>query len=424
MLRTIDKIRNLRERAENNHESGAAMIFAIILLMLMLFVSLLIATTATVQAGVARDQRLRESYNFAANNGVEWMLMQANQNPAALETYRGVGNAYTYTPYSGEYDLDNIRWRVYTEQVATSGGGLSYYVYSTGYDTVLGVNKGSTLRATFESYPISTAAYNVSGTPTYYLKAENTWGNGILGLSSIQINAGSKLYSYESGIQGNTPTGTSNQASVATTNTAVTLGDASTAVKSVITSIPSSANGCKPTSNCAAVSTSFRGAELRLNTVTDLVNTKCPNASYPVWVASNNGGLLNLGATQRCWGGLVFDVPTTLSGMYTDTNPLALYVKGGVTVNSNVNINGSPIELQIFSRAGNLNINNVKANLLYASNDASCTVTGNSAVFFGATSCASISVAGNAKYYYDISSKSAAPDTSRRVWLKVFIEQL
>lgn len=428
MLKITDKLYELKYKSERDSESGAAMIFAVILLMLMLFISVFIATTATTQAGNARQQQLRESAIAAANNGIEWMLQEANKSTDSLETYRGIGKAYTSPTTSTEkYSVNGTRWRVFTEQVVTSGGALSYYIYSTGFNEKTGVDEGTTLRATFESYDVDSAAYTSGGTPVYYLNAQNTWGSGVLGEDKAAISSGAKLYSYESGRNGFVPSGTDTFASGISTNGAVTLGDNQSGLKSIVSSVPTANTGCKPgTPACDGVTTTYRGSELSLNRVDQIVNQKCTKSSYPIWVASENNGLLDL-TTDRCLGGMVFDRSTTMSGAITANAPLQLFVKGPVTVNSGVkvNYNGSPLELQVFSTGGNLTLNSSpQTNLLYASAGATCTITGSS-VFLGSTSCAQVNISGTSKYYYDISARTAVEvNTTTKVWLKIFVEQV
>lgn len=423
-ITTIDKLKTLKYKAEVEKETGAAMIFAILLLMLMLFVSVMLATTATTQAGVAREQTLRESYLAAANDGIDYLLATANRDANVMENYRGASKALTSSVRNGQYSVNGIQYKVWTEQVATTGSTLSYYVYSTGYNSTVGINKGVTLRATFESTTVDSATYVSGDTLEYRVNPDNTWGLGILGTSGASWSGTSKLYTYESGRQGFIPTGTSTSGSSISTNGLVTLGTTSTGVKSVVSNVPSSTTGCTPTANCGGVNLQYRGNVLSLANVATDVNTACPLATYPAWRSSTSGSVMNFPATNRCYGSIIIDSPTTVSGAFTENSPLKLYVKGSVSITGSgtLNATGSPLKLQVFSTGGNFDMSAGKANMLYASSNATCSVNGTS-VYFGGLSCATVNASGSALVYYDSSAKGIKT-TGATIWNKVYIEEV
>lgn len=422
-LNTIDKLSRLKYKAEKEKETGAAMIFAILLLMMMVFITVIVASTATTQAGVAKEQNLRESYLAAANDGIDYLLALSNRDTTALETRRGISSALVSPAKNGQYSVDGIAYRVYTEQVATTGGELSYYVYSTGYSTTLGVNKGITLRATLSGTKVDSATYVTGNTLEYVVSADNTWGLGVLAAGSAQFSGTSKLYTYESGRQGYVPTGNATYNSAISTNGMVTLA-ANTGVTSVISNVPAADAGCTPAANCAGTSVQYRGNVLSLEGVADKVAEECPLASYPIWRSSTSGSLMNFAATNRCFGGIVIDSPTTVAGSFTETMPLKLYVKGNVTISGSGSLNatGSPLKVQMFSTGGSFTQSAGKANMLYASNNGACTLSGSS-VYFGGLSCASVAASGSAVMYYDVSAKSVKTEGAT-IWSKVYIEEV
>lgn len=431
MLNKIINRLHSRKTSLAEKESGAALIFAILLLMLMLGVSIFVATTATTQSGAAKEQQLRETYIAAANDGIDYVIGKANTSTTFLESIRGEAKAYTSTAIAGEYATEDVKWRVYSQQVASTGNDLAYYIYATGYNA-MGISKGITLRATIESTKASSGTYlTESGNTTisYGVSKDDAWGYGILGTEGITFSGTAKLYSYESGSKGYNPTGTSSAGVAASTNKSVTLANTTSGLKTVVTGLPGVNQGCTPVSNCAGVETSYRNTNIDIEKIATAVNAECPNTTYPIWRASENGGNMNYAsAEEQCWGGMIFDQNTTIAAQHTPRVPLKMYVKGNVEVKSGVTVNGSgsPVRLHILSTGATLTMNGTKANFLYAAaqtGGGATTCNINSGIYFGGLACDRINLTGASKLYYDLTAKSVST-TDGSIWSKLFVEEL
>jgi hypothetical protein len=434
MLKMMDKLKNYRNGEDR--ESGAAMIFAILLLMLLLLVSVIVATTATTQSQSSRVNSLREANLSAANNGIENALFNANNSTDTkwLESKRTIANATTGTPPVGAYNVEGLKWRVYTERVVTSGNTVAYYVYSTGYISSLGPDEGVTLRSIFQGSKVNSGKYvsqaDGAVNVAYTLSADSSWAYGILGTTGVNFSGTTKLYSFDSAKSGSVPTGTATNGTVASTNTAVAIANTQHGISNIISSYPGVNTGCVPSNVCntAPVTQSYRNSEVSLAGVTENVKSICTGTGYPIWKASENSGVLNL-PTNTCLGGLDFDINTTVPASFSAGSPLRLNVLGNVTVKPGVSVNstGAPTKLVIRSVGGNLTVGSLttanRTQFLYTSENATCNVTG-PGIFFGGMACATVNVYDSAKVYMDLAARSLESITTRHIWVNTYVEEL
>lgn len=427
------KFREILNNRKN--EDGVSLIFALLVLVMLLLVTVIVATTATTSAVTANQLTSGTVLRSAATNGLQNALLVANnsQTSSILETKRGVGGAVygtvTNDSNSGRRDGE-IKWRWYTEQVVFPGQIVGYYVYSTGYSSVTGIDKGVTLRAQF----VPTAATSGDWNPTtkavsYKLSPEASYQWGITGTISVSLEDSSKVYGFDS-YYGSTPGGANSTGTAIATNNTVTIGSGTGIQSSSFTSPSATGNDCTGT-GCAGVGVVYREFDVNLQSVADKMTTMCGSNNPPIWRASEHGGVLDLPA-NTCVGGLIFDVDTTVPANYTPNSPLAVYSVGDVTVNKGINVNtsNSPGSLKVYSNSGALSVGvSGSGSILSRTNMYMATVTGlceiaANSTYFGATACGRVIVRSNAVYYLDAASRSGSALTQRNVWTQTYVEEL
>lgn len=422
-----------------NQESGAAIIVAILILMVLLLVVVIVSTTGFTAATSARDLNSREIYKNAAEAALANALLTANNStdPDALELRRGLNNAFYGTMTNDTSTRGGeIRWRWYTEQVVLPGQRIGYYIYATGYSTDQGVAGGVTLRGQFTPVNVASGTI-VNGVAQYKLSPTSPYQWGLTGVNSISTQAGAKIYSSDS-YYGAVASGTGTTGTIASTNNSMTLTDDTGLIQK---SFSNPANVCSG-GGCEFSGTTYREFNLDPSLSGALVEENCPAGPYPVWRASDNGGVLNL-QTDSCVNQLIFDVNTIVPANFTINNPLKIYSDAGVIVFKGVTVNStrSPATLQVFSQLGNLSVgdpantfvnSDTYAGIYFVTsriNDGdleggSCSVFPDSTVF-GALNCYNVTLQTDSIFYLDLASLSLNVDaTSRNIWIQQFVEEI
>lgn len=418
------------KRRAGKNESGAAMIFALLILMVLAFLSVTMTLQATTQAQSQREITLREAYVASAYSAMETAVFNANNSSNAnwLESRRGILNAQNGTPPTNTSSVSDLRWRIYTERVVTSGNQVAYYVYATGYVSSIGVDQGITLRGIINGTDVTEGVYNSEGGIQYRLSVEGSWAHGLTGVNELTFLGTSKLYSFDSALSGSTPSGTSSRDVNFYSKGKINITNVNHGLKTGTVTAYGTNNRCLPENICEQAAIIFRelGFDVDLTEVTDNVNTACPNVSYPVWTASQNDGVLDLPA-NACVGGLVFDVNTTVPASNTKTNPLRINVKGGnVVINPGIKVNTSnvPTALIIRSTGNTFTADNTsKSNLFITAPNATCSTKG-SAMLFGGISCQRVSLEGSSTVYLDLSIRSNVFGSDRKIWNISYVEEL
>lgn len=431
LIKTIQKIKTRKQLHHQNGERGAAMIFALLLLLIMIMLSITLTATATTSANSAREISLREGYLAAAQYGLENALFNTNNSSASnwLELRRTSPASGVLPSSSDLSNIKDLRFQVRTERVVSTGNRISYYVYSTGYVTSLGASEGITLRAIFEGTQANSGTYSPSGEIFYSLSPETSWIYGATGLNDVQLRGNGKIYTSNSLVSGNIPSGTNSVSASVYSNNSVTIQTANHGVKSIVTAgvDPSFGSGCLPAATCtsAGMITQNLNYEIGLDAVTDNVNSVCPNSSYPVWVASANSGILNL-PNNSCVGGLVFDVNTTVPASHSKNSPLNINIKAGnIQVNNNIRVNqtNSPTALILKSSGGTVTAaSGSQPNMFVSAPNGNCTINSNR--YFGGLACNNLTVENGAIVYLDEAIKDTSDTTSRRVWSITYIEEV
>ena len=437
---------------KENQESGAAMIFAVILLIMLVSVSLFVASAATSQANVSKTQSVRTALMTGSDNGIEWALSAINSNKplnGVLPAINGMTatNPYVSTSAGAPVTINGVKqivWKVWTEKVVTGNNELSYYIYSKAYSLELGESRSITQRAIVESTAITktetTTGADGKISMTYRLDSIGALSQGIFTNNRMNVNGNSKVYAYNSLREGSYPTGT-NKSTVAT-NGFVQIAAADMGIERIIGGLETASSGCFPANICSAAgapAVSYRDANLGFQTI-PFKNDYCPEDTYPNWQASANSGTLldNKDGTSdgiMCVGSLILDTNTIVSGAYTTTKPLTIIVHGSVSVSNGAKVNWgfSPQRLKVIGVGGSLDIpraGNPSVSMLYASEGANCTIGANNgagtATYFGALACGNITLETGNKIFVDTATYAIAndPAAGTKIWFKVYQEEL
>lgn len=446
----ITKLRTKIAGTNQNREGGAALIFAVLLVMVLLLIMVLVTSTAVTAAKTATTLSTADIYKNAAEAGVANALLEANNAVSAagtnpLEKRRGIANATSgIMPDTTSTSGTDIHWRWYTQQVVFPGEKVGYYVYSTGYSVQKGIDEGISLRAQFVPTNVQEGYYDSSDNRISY---RAPWASpfqwGLTGFSSVSLSSTSKIYSADSKY-GNAASGTNTVGTVAATNGTMNIATTTATLREKsFAGLPTSGASCNGT-GCNSSGTTYRDYKMSGDSTNARVAALCPStSSYPVWVASSNNGVMNLGANS-CVGGLIFDVPTTVPANWSDANALAIYNTGNTTVYSGVQLNktNSPNAFKIYSLTGNLSVGNsansystavTNVSLSYYSGVGTCTIY-NATVYFGALACANSSLLDGSTFYLDMASINSGVNIhgtgtgystgSRNIWKQEYIEQL
>jgi hypothetical protein len=347
--------------ALRKEESGSALIFAIVLtIVTMSIVSLVVAIAVTSLTKTADITKLTY-FEMGAQSAISNAMTTVNSpnGTAFLRNHIGVSKSITGT-VPAAYSDQGIKWRWYAERINNSSATNSFYIYATGYRTSPTEGLARTFRVTIDSLADTEADY-VGGSIRYSpgINAVSQWG--IMGISQATLNNGVKVRSYVSDdtLTPETDTGkVTNQAYVAS-NGNITMGGSSVLVTGLNVLAYKETNPTRCVGNttvCNATAKNNIPYTMSGEKVRAAVGDKCPAAadSYPTWVASENSGTLGLGSTNGCYNSMIFDINTKIATTYTDSNPLNIYVKGNITVNSGVVVNTgtNPLALRLFSQGG------------------------------------------------------------------------
>lgn len=433
-------------------ESGAAMIFAVILLIMLVSVSIFVASAALTQANVTKTQSIRAALITGSNNGIEWALSTINSSAPLNGVTPAIDGMTRDNPYLSSNFGDpveisgvkNVVWKVWAEKVVTANNELSYYIYSKAYSVTLGESRSLTQRAIVESTTITGSnsdTKDANGNPiiTYQLNGISALSQGIFTNQQMTVNGNAKVYAYNSLREGSTPSGT--KKSTVATNGFVQIAAPDLGVERIIAGLETANTGCFPTTICnqtGAPAVSYRDTNLGFSTL-KTVEDLCGSATTQDWKATANGGVLAMGDGDtnrvKCVNNLIFDANTTVSGMFTSSTPLTVIVKGNVTVTNGAKVNWgfSPQRLRIIGVGGTFDVakaSNPSLSFLYASEGANCRIgtgtTTGTATFFGALACGNITLEPGNKIFIDTATYALAndPGTGTKVWFKVYQEEL
>lgn len=359
-------IRYLGKNLRQHREDGSAMIIALLLMLMLL--SLVATMTTMAMTGLAKGRATQDytALSNAADSAVNNALALSN-NPGVAQSisahvgpanavYGSVDAGVTNPGGDGKY-----LWRWYVQAVPTKFAGLSYDLYATGYKNDPNEATARKLRVRLESLAAYSASYGPLGS-SYEATSDGMFAWGALGTNSVELKGSASIYSFDS------------RAILMPSSTANNTNNGRMATNGKITYTPTSkwnqmaflltgeANPVDSTrcigDRCDAAHQNKYSYGIDLKHIQTDSQTRCPNATYPDWVASTKGNIVNPLSQGQCFGNIIFDQNTTLSGNYSSGNPAVMYAKGNVTVKAGVDVNiatvsgRGPLSLRIYSRSG------------------------------------------------------------------------
>jgi hypothetical protein len=335
-------IAHMRRNLDENKERGVTLAFAILILFLVISVGAAIVSLALTATVGSRNLNYTMAYQAASDSALANAVLVANSpdgGKASLEAHNGSTQAVSgaLNQASSSYP---VKWRWYTAPVASSSAAQrAYYVYADAYTRNPNQPDARHVRVILQ--PLAAAKATAAGSKiTYVSDPSAVYAFGPYGINSVNLLSGTKIGSYDSLVirapansDGNTSVGSNGTLNLDTgsgLNQFFASGDAAQCL----------GNGC------AGITTTTNDYKVSLDGITTLVATACPNdpTTYPSWSASSGTQLVNGG----CYNTLNFDANTPI-GL-----PTKVYVKGNITVSSGaqVNYNGLPTSLQIYSQVG------------------------------------------------------------------------
>lgn len=338
------------------------------LLMMLMLLSIVATMTTVAMTGLAKGRATQDftALSNAADSAVNNAIALSN-NPGAAQSisthigpskavYGAVDADVTNPGGDGKY-----LWRWYVQPVPTRFAGLTYDLYATGYKNDPNEASARNIRVRLESLAAYSASYGPLGT-SYEATQEGMFAWGALGLQSVELKGTASIYSFDSRailIPSSTSDNTHNGRFA--TNGKLTYSAAS-AWDQMAFLLAGEKNPVDSTrcigDRCDDDHENKFSYGIDLSHIQTVSQSKCPNSTYPDWVASQQGNMVNPISQGQCFGNIIFDQDTTLSGNYSSGNPAVMYAKGNVTVKGGVDVNVAdvsgkgPLSLRIYSQSG------------------------------------------------------------------------
>lgn len=440
---------------QQKDETGSAMVSALLVMMLMLFIVGTMTTFAIT--GITKGSDIKEinQSQLSADSAVSNAIYIAN-NPAAgqsLEAHVGVDNSVygVIDPTVANAGKDGqYKWRWYAEKVPTTFAGLAYDIYATGYKSSLTDDSARTFRVRLHSVQTRGASYEPTG-PSYNPTPSSVFSWGALGTNGVTLNDTSRLYSYNSQMV-STPTLSDNlNHGRAGSNRAITYGTGS--VFNNLSYLANNKNNPVDSTRCSgtrcnnAYMTKYNYG-LYLSSLNSYIDEKCPNSSYPDWIASQKGGAYSPTDSTKCWGNVVFDINTSVPYQFSSGNPAYLYAKGNVTVKPGVQVNAAtstdsgPLKLRIYSRGGTTgvfeagsSVNPTKFVGLFMGSAMKCEVgkdttakgTDATTIIYGALACDTVNMNAGSTLWWDEQTSQITGDSDAQtkfIWSTVSYDEV
>lgn len=422
----------LNRRLRESREEGSGMIFALVVLMVALMLTMLFGAFALTNLQTTKNASSLSTFTQGIDSALSNALSVANSNPSTdlLASHIGVSNAVTgsLTATRSSY---GSKWRWYTERVAVEGQPVSYYIYATAYSNTPSEDGAKTQRALLVPKIVSAANITTGGAIEYTSADTGSFQWGFFGYNQLKI-PGTVTGTYDSSRIPTFPatldkTGT--QVASAGTITLTNTQGVSTFNKFG----PGGTSRCVGDATCTALETISQPYVANLGGVTVRVNLECPNtaSSYPDYRASTSPYIV-----PGCYNNVYFDADEELPAFASTNSPAKMYVKGNIIVSPNVRINndGKAPALQIYSQAGTTaefqagTTGITFFNGMIAGNALTCSGTGTGTVLniriYGALACNKIIFDSNAVLAQDKESFSITSSTDRNIWSYVKYENL
>lgn len=327
-------------------ESGIGMIVALMLLLIVIGLGtfMLYMSVKSLEKGTS-VQNFSAAGN-ASDAGIANMMAVANSaanvDGSALARHIGVENAVRGTHQANESSAEGdglYSWMWYTEPRTDMVEGTAYNVYVSGYRKEPNEPEARTVRVLLTSTTVEGVFYDENRVANYDLPIGGLSTYGAFGNTDVRLDAGSSVKTYNSKTAVGRPVAGEGIAAVASNNTINVDGSAtiaSLAFHGRTGSEPLETMCIGPSCTTSPVSTIRHKLSMR-----DLTNkglASCPQATYPDWIASQNGGLISTSAGPQCYNNIIFDQDTRLAGDVSTGNPAVLFAKGNISVEPGVQV--------------------------------------------------------------------------------------
>lgn len=407
------------------NEEGNGLIFALLVLFVCISIAAIVAALALTNSASSKNLNGSLAYQAATDTALAHALQVANA-PApnggydVLYNHQGAAKAVTGTA-PGASSSYPVKWRWYSLRVASEGGAAnSWYIYADAYKSSPSEVSSRHVRELLDPLTSKSATVEtVAGQQriAYQANFGSAFQYGLSGVNGATIN-NAQLYSYDS-TASLTPSSSTGAAELAT-NQVLTLGDNTSlnAFRQFNGATCTPAANCPPTKRIAVRQERFN---YNLNGVTLAIAAACPQdaAAYPSWSSSSNATGSNPLRDGQCYNTVRFDTnyPQLL-------NRTRVYVKGDLNVDAGVQVNyqGSPENLQIYSQAGSAAtfnngsatsptyFNAVVAGAGLGCRDTATNPTSPSTLFiYGSLACSTINFGPSSTIWIDAAASNSTP---------------
>lgn len=360
----------LRKYKTRSEESGSAIIFALVLMIVTFGLVNVVTAFGLNNLNKALFVQSYTNNGLAAETAINNALLVANSPNsvsvlnAARATSPTAPNAIKGTISATNTEgIGALKWSWYTERVPGANPLKEYYVHAYGYIDTPNDPYARHFRIKMKSMANVTAIYDTGLNQITYKPQTNAVSQwGIMGSSSVALYNGVNIDSYISDEVTNPTSNSTERAEIASNGNFAIKGTNAVNILNMLNYSETTANNrCNISLYPACTSYNPNPISYRtdLTAIDETVRAQCPAQTYPVWRASENGGILRPNPAtpgKYCYNSLIFDQNTTLETSVTTTNPAKVYIKGDITVlpNIQVNMNKSPLTLRIYSEGGKL----------------------------------------------------------------------
>lgn len=327
-------------------ESGAGMIVALMLLLILLGLStfMLYLSMKSLEKGTSVQ-------NFsAAGNATEAAIAnmmtlansEANKDGSEIEKHIGSTNAARGTYQANEVSPSGdglYSWEWYAEPRSDMEPGTGYNVYASGYRKEANEPEARSIRILLTSSTVEGVFYDAEGLVNHDVALGGVSSYAAFGNTALTMQGTAQANTYNSRTTVGRPLASEGTAAVAT-NGKMTLGGSASQAALIFHGRPSGemTSAICSGSPCTAGTVSTYRHKVSMRHLTNKGLSACPLSNYPDWVASAQNGAISSSATPQCYNNIVFDDDTKLSGDVSTGNPAILYAKGNVTVEPGVEV--------------------------------------------------------------------------------------
>lgn len=414
--------RNFREA----REEGSGMIFALVILMVALMLTMTFGAFALTNLKTAQTTSSLSVYSQGIDSAFNNALTVANSDPSVdtLASKQGVSNAVTgsLTATRSSY---GTKWRWYSERIAVEGQPVSYYIYATSYTNTPSDANAKTQRALLTPKTVSGANVTTSGAIEYSATDTGSFQWGLFGYNEILI-PGVITGSYDSSRIPTIP-GTLDQSQVQIAS----LGNLNLTGTTGVQVFNKFGSGtlstrCTGGATCTALEVINQSYTANLSGIAVRVSIDCPNAasSYPDFRASTSSYLIS-----GCYNNIYLDATEQVPAYASAASPIKMYAKGNISISPNVSINteSKAPALQIYSQTGSSasfaagTTGVTTFNGLLGGNSLTCSGTSDGTAttkirIYGSLACNKINFGSNTVIAQDKQAFTVTSSTDKNIW--------